>query len=173
MPDAIPRISHWVKKKKNLRYREILSTSSFLPITFFTPLLSFSSPQVFKAISSLSHLDLATSSFFTNILLPSEESASLRLAKVTESITGELSHRRAGQTPEAHPSLSFWKHLSYLHPSRKQLWAANISWHCSSRTHGTHVPHHSFLRDQREWDCSICLSEHLLFSTDSCLTADF
>lgn len=151
MPDAIPRISHWVKKKI---YREILSTSSFPPITFFTPLLSFSSPQVFKAISSLSHLDLATSSFFSNILLPSEESASLRLAKVTESITGELSHSWTGRTPEAHPSLSFRKHPGYLHPVRKQPWAANISWHCSSCTHGTHVPHHSFLRDQREWDCS-------------------
>lgn len=71
--------------------------------------------------------------------------------------------------------LSFWKQLYCRHPVGKVEGAAHTC-HCVSGTDTAHHTHpHSLLRDQREWDssCSIYLSEHLLFSADSCLTADF
>lgn len=68
----------WIQK---LGGTEVVPASFFPPITFLAPFFCFCSPQVLKAISFLSHLNLVTSSFCTNILLLSEESTSHRLAK--------------------------------------------------------------------------------------------
>lgn len=109
-------------------------------------------------------------------MLPlSKDAKAYGLAKETESVTVTHFTVELAEHLRHIQVLSFWKQLYCLHPVGKQPGAADTC-HCVSCTHTAHHTHwHSLLRDQREWDssCSIYLSEHLLFSADSCLTADF